>query len=41
MKAILIQKISEKPVAHGNTYIEYGLTELNHYRLKAVGSISG
>ena len=26
MKAILIQKISEKPVAHGNTYIEYGLT---------------
>ena len=22
MKAILIQKISEKPVAHGNTYIE-------------------
>ena len=29
MKAILIQKISEKPVAHGNTYIEYGLTEIN------------
>ena len=29
MKAILIQKISEKPVAHGNTYIEYGLTKIN------------
>ena len=29
MKAILIQKISEKPVAHGNTYIEYGLTKVN------------
>ena len=29
MKAILIQKISEKPVAHGNTYIEYGLTEIS------------
>ena len=29
MKAILIQKISERPVAHGNTYIEYGLTEIN------------
>ena len=29
MKAILIQKISEKPVAHGNTYSEYGLTEIN------------
>ena len=29
MKAILIQKISERTVAHGNTYIEYGLTEIN------------
>ena len=29
MKAILIQKISEKPVAHGNTYVEFGLTEIS------------